>query len=657
MIGTIGIVLWVSGPALAGPNTAMLGFESARSLDAVSAGIRAEGGEVRACYRRARICLADFPSAPPLGALAALPGVRYVEQDHLMEVTPAGGYTDPTGTADCPDLWDLAAIGVGAAWTAAGGQGEHAPVVAIQDSGFLLSHEDLQGRVSGQFDYGDWDTEPEVEPSAGVPAHGTFIAGVVAADDTNDVGRAGVIPQGQLNLQKIADSDGALFFSYAVSAMADLAEGDLGVGVLSYSIGGGTYTDSFRDAVDALGDAGILLVAAAGNCGSAHCSDADNDSDPVYPASFSGEHILSVGGSLQDGSLNAYSHYGAVSVDLAAPGVDICSLGVDSDTDTYTAAGTSYATPLVAGAAALVMGAWPELTAVEVARVMRASAEDNAALEGVVRSGGVLSAERALLTAVPRLDEPGAQIIGGETTMGLAITSAAAEGEGFVVLTHDPELELLSSDPDWTAEPFSPGDALALPDAGALVASVSGTVLTGPLPARATFSLALTVRAHALLDGEVTARLVAVSEGADYLNAPYDAGDADETGFLAWTFPVITTDTWTPSDTGLDTGDTSDTALSTGDTADTSADTDASDDSGGAGDGPGSDTDTGHSHDPVIDGAPEEKGCGCASGPALPAGVPTALLLLVGLARRRRGVPQGASGLTRKDSPVERVNS
>ena len=646
----IGTVVWLTGAALAGPETVMVGVEDAqasgRVMDDLEAHLRAERGDVRVCYRRARICLVDFPAPPAetsLAALAALPGVRYAERDRLMEALPMGGYADPAGTTDCPDLWDLSTIGVGAAWTSAGGQGEDAPVVAIQDGGFLTSHEDLQGRVSGQFDYGDWDTEPEVETSVEVPAHGTFIAGVIAADDTNDVGRAGVIPQGLLNLQKIADSDGALYFSYAVSAMADLAEGDLGVRVLSYSIGGSSYTDSFRDAVDALGDADILVVAAAGNCGSAHCADADNDSFPVYPASFSGDHILSVAGSLQDDSLNAYSHHGAWSVDLAAPGVDICSLGVDSDTDTYTAAGTSYATPLVAGAAALVMGAWPELTAIEAARVLRASAADTPELDGLVRSGGVLSAARAMVTAMPRLDEPPAQIIAGQTTMSLDIASVAAAGDGVILLTHDPDLEFLSTDADWTAQPFGTGDALDLPDAGAHTTAGSGTLLAGPLPARATFSLPLTVRAHALVDGDLTARLVATSEGADYLNAPYDEGDEDETGFLAWTVPVVSTDVWTPSDTG-DTGGADSDALPEDDT-----DLPPGDDTGDAPGDPSTGEDTDASRDtegwiePDVGAPPEEKGCGCMSAPG-PAGAPAALLptLLIAAGLRRRRLTAAA---------------
>lgn len=248
--------------------------------------------------------------------------------------------------------------------------------MAIQDSGFLIQHEDLgSAKVSGQFDYGNMDTVPEVSWSSGVPAHGTFIAGLIAAPD-NGLGRAGLAPETRLNLQKIADSSGALYFSYAVAAMDDLADGDLGVRVLNYSIAGPSYSAAFQDAVATLGRADILLVAAAGNCGSANCWDANNDAHPLYPANFSGGHILSVSGSTEDDAHNSWSHYGPNTVDLAAPGVSLCSLGVNSTSEYYASAGTSYAAPLVAAAAALVFEAHPDLSAVDVARVLKASALD-----------------------------------------------------------------------------------------------------------------------------------------------------------------------------------------------------------------------------------------------------------------------------------------
>ncbi|MFT5585136.1 MAG: hypothetical protein ACI9VR_002724, partial [Cognaticolwellia sp.] len=325
--------------AWAGPNTVMLGVNpGANAADFASLNAQVT------CLSKVPVCLLEFASVPDLEPLRAIPGVRYAEVDAVIPwVAPVDFPAPPwdgSGTADCPDLWELELLGA----ESLPFTGLNAPVVAIQDSGFLISHEDLgSAKVSGQYDYGNGDTNPEVSWSSGVPGHGTFIAGIIAATADNDVGRAGLAPNVRLNLQKIADSGGALYFSYAVSAMDDLADGDLGVRVLNYSIAGSSYSSAFQDAVATLGDADILLVTAAGNCGSADCWDANNDDYPLYPSNFVGDHILSVSGSTQDDEHNSWSHYGASSVDLAAPGVSICSLGVNSTSEYYSAAGTSYA--------------------------------------------------------------------------------------------------------------------------------------------------------------------------------------------------------------------------------------------------------------------------------------------------------------------------
>lgn len=553
-----------STSAWADDRTVMVGVDGPVSAEAVRSRIASVGGaqaQVR-CFERARLCIARLPVRPSdavLSGILALDGVRYVERDRLMPVAQQALTGDYLGTEDCTDPWEHSAIGLSAA-ADLGLLGAGAPVVAIQDTGFLQTHEDFGGSVSGQFDYGDVDTVPEVEWSAGIPHHGTFIAGILTATPDNGLGRAGLLPQGRLNLQKIADGSGALYFSYAVAAMADLADGDLGVRVLSYSIGGSATTAAFDDAVDALGRADILLVAAAGNCGEADCYNADNDRYDYWPANHPGDHVVAVAGAQRDGALNPWSHYGSTTVDLAAPGVDICSFGVATGSTYYTAGGTSYATPIVAGVAALMWERWPELTAVEVARVLRASAAHHPGLEGKVRSDGAVNVQRALSTAVPRLDAVSDVVFEGSTSMGLDVFSVAAEGEAVVVLEH-PDGVMAELDADtlalgWESTRLSPGDAVVLPDAGEHTATTTTTVLSGPLPARTTLSVGVVWTALEDTAGDYTARLVAVSEGADYLNAPYDAGVPDGTGFLAYSGSLSATylppvdDTAAPVDSG-----------------------------------------------------------------------------------------------------------
>ncbi|MCB9761428.1 MAG: S8 family serine peptidase [Alphaproteobacteria bacterium] len=558
----------LKAPAWAGPGTALVGVEPGAWAHLHPAA-EAMGGHAQGCFHAAGVCALHFDGDPPLEVLGALPGVRYVEADALMDLAPgpvllpdpgASGAAPPSdaqGTADCPDLWELTLLDAEGLWQTA--SGADAPVVAIQDSGFLTSHVELSGRIAGGYDYGDGDDTPEVSWSAGVPGHGTFIAGLIAAVPDNNVGRAGLAPDAQLNLQKIADRTGALYFSYAVDAMADLAEGDLGVGVLSYSIASSSTIQSFDDAIDALGDADILMVAAAGNCGTADCADGDNDRFPLYPANHAGDHVLSVAGSTRDDDFNPYSHYGRSTVDLAAPGVDICSLGVGNDRAFTTAAGTSYAAPLVAAAAALVRGEHPGLTAVETARIMRASALDTAGLADRVRSGGRLDPQAALNTALPRLTEPAPLSFDGEGTLGLQVGNPGAEGQGLLLIFHDPALELTPLE-GWTGTTLGPGARFTLPDAGTITLADTATILDGTLARHSAETLVVRVRGLAEGSFPMQVRLVASSAGADYLNAPYDQGEADPTGFLAWTVDVRVTEAWgepvdtsPPSDSDVDT--------------------------------------------------------------------------------------------------------
>jgi hypothetical protein len=268
--------LWMVLAASAGPGTVILGVQDGSAPP--TAAIEALGGTVRVCFRSSSVCLVE--GVPP-ERLARIPGVRSAEWDARMELAAAGP-VQPTD--QCPDPWGLERIGIDAVWTDVCGL--DAPVVAIADSGFRGTHVDLVGRIAGGWDYGDGDAVPEVSALSGVPAHGTFIAGLIAAVQ-DDFGATGVAPDGSLFLQKVADSDGALYFSYAIAAMDDLATAHPEVGVFNYSISSSSAPEGFRDAVRALRTADVVVVAAAANCASPDCADADNDDFPQYPASYS----------------------------------------------------------------------------------------------------------------------------------------------------------------------------------------------------------------------------------------------------------------------------------------------------------------------------------------------------------------------------------
>src|SRR5262249_35064739 len=121
--------------------------------------------------------------------------------------------------------------------------------------------------------------------------------------------------------------------------------------------GGTEFSQALKDASDALAATGVLDVAAAAN------EARDNDVVPTYPASFDSPNIIAVAATDHNDRIASFSNWGATSVDLAAPGEGVWST-VPGGYQWFN--GTSMATPAVAGAAALVWSAFPNLTAAEV---------------------------------------------------------------------------------------------------------------------------------------------------------------------------------------------------------------------------------------------------------------------------------------------------
>ena len=166
---------------------------------------------------------------------------------------------------------------------------------------------------------------------------------------------------------------------------------------------------------------------------------------------------------------------------------------------------------------------------------------------------------------------------------------------------------------------------MALYDAGEVELSSYGALLTASLPAHAEQKVTMELRGVRVASEPASVRLVVQSEGADYLNSPYSAGEEDETGFLAWDLLIKVTATAPDTDTGpTDSGDTDV--------------EDSGEDSGGAGDAQGDDgsDDGAASDDGGGGGGGEDGGCGCASS-RTPQGAALWLLgALVLLGRRRQ---------------------
>lgn len=463
--------------------------------------IEAKGGHVRSCPTPGT-CIVE-------GAVPA--GFAY-EDDRTMEAPHTFGAWS-VSTKDCGTLWELDALGAETVWAKV--KGDKAPLVSVMDSGFRTQHPDLSGKIAGQWDYGEDDATANVVTAPGIVTnHGTFIMGVIGARSDNDTGRAGLAPSARIFAQKIADDGGGLYYSYAVEAMTAVANGTVPARIVTYSISSANPPKSFHDAVKALDDAGVILVAAASNCGSSYCSQANNDDYPLYPTSDEGEHVLSVASSGSGGSFNPYSHWGPESVDLAAPGMSICSLTVNDGTETQS--GTSYAAPFAAAAAALVWEAHPDLTHHEVVRLVKATAKPSSAWAGKTVSGGVLDVQASIATPLVRVTAP--------SSTQLVLKNVAGAGEVKIVFFHAAGVDL-ERPQGVTARPFAKNDTLGLP--GLARAPSPGTLWTLTLGEHAEQKIDLSRLDAGGKNADVSARVIVTAQALT-LGAPL-AADSDVT--------------------------------------------------------------------------------------------------------------------------------
>jgi subtilisin family serine protease len=260
--------------------------------------------------------------------------------------------------------------------------------VAVIDSGVDLNHPELSGRVVASRSF----VGGSVVDTQG---HGTFVAGEIAAIADNGVGIAGISPPARLVVAKVVGDDGTI--SPRIEARAIRWAVRSGARVINLSFGStrdpaDPSIDGFSSpelrAIDFAVRRGVAIVAAAGNG-----NDAPSKPWPYasYPAAF--PHVLGVAAYGRSGGVPSFSNRDDQYVDLAAPGMDIFSLLPRPLTDRYTtcgeqgysscgpkeyrhADGTSFSSPQVAGAAALLLAQLPTLRPDQVTEILKSSAAD-----------------------------------------------------------------------------------------------------------------------------------------------------------------------------------------------------------------------------------------------------------------------------------------
>lgn len=213
------------------------------------------------------------------------------------------------------------------------------PVVAVVDSGVYYEHPDLASNMwvnpqetpgNGLDDDGDGyvDDYHGYNFAGGTPdpmdsgEHGTHVSGTIAAVGNNLIGVQGVNPLAKIMPLRVSN-DGESMSTSAIIEAIDYAvmmkKRGVNVVAINASYGGGGYSSTDRAAVQAAGDAGIIMCAAAGN------ETSNNDTTPTYPAGYRLPNMIVVAATDQRDQLASFSNYGATTVDLGAPGVNILS--------------------------------------------------------------------------------------------------------------------------------------------------------------------------------------------------------------------------------------------------------------------------------------------------------------------------------------------
>ncbi len=428
---------------------------------------------------------ASLSIAEAIVRLEASGQVEYAEPDYLLSIdtTPNDpnfgflyglnntGQTGGTAGAD---------INAAIAWDTT--TGDSNIIVAVIDTGVQYDHPDLAANMwvnpgestnpAHRNDGIDNDNNGYIDDVYGIDtfngdsdpmddnSHGTHVAGTIGAVGNNNIGISGVNWNVSIMALKYLSQSGTGNTSDAIELltyvynMKQFHGQDIKVSNASW--GGGGFSQSLYDAIELTESAGILFAAAAGNDGT------NNDTVAHYPSSYELDSIIAVAATDDNDDAYTLTNYGLTSVDLAAPGVSIYSTIPGDGYGLKT--GTSMATPHVAGAAALLWAAKPDLSMLEVKQTLLGTVDLLASMNGITLSGGRLNISSALSCSIgnPVMDltypqENSTSIVGENTLFQLRISDCGIAITGASVSVSpdsaDPDFNLLDNGitPDLTA--------------------------------------------------------------------------------------------------------------------------------------------------------------------------------------------------------------
>jgi subtilisin family serine protease len=388
------------------------------------------GAHSRGKIDKTRTYVADVTPGSEEATVESLrndPNVEFAELDRVNHAD--GTANDPMYGSE----WPLAKIGAPTAWDYSTGAGI---TIAILDTGVDGTHPDLAAKmVPG------WNFYSNNSDTSDVNGHGTTVAGAAAAATNNSIGVASVAGGAKIMPVRIADPNA--YASWSTVAQGITYAADHGARVVNLSYGGASGSSTIQQAASYLRAKGGVLFVAAGNTGAV---------DNTAPTDL----IMVVAATLQDDTHASWSTYGSF-VDISAPGYNIVSTARGGQY--WYCWGTSLATPIVAGTAALILSKRPDFTAAQVDATLKASATDLGASGadpyfGAGRVNAAAAVQRAMATPAADTTKPTAVIAaptGGAVAGTITVTANATDNVGVTRVELRANGALVGSD---TAAPY-----------------------------------------------------------------------------------------------------------------------------------------------------------------------------------------------------------